>query len=135
MTTHLYPYLNFSGNAREAMEYYKGIFGGKLTMNTFAESGVPTEPSKANQLMHSELKNEGGITFMASDAMEEGLTNHPKAYSMSVHGEDEQVLTEYFTKLCDSKPATQELVETPWGAKFGIVIDKFGIKWLFNINK
>ena len=50
------PYLNFRGNAREAMEFYKGVFGGNLTISTFGEFQAPTEPSEADLVMHADLE-------------------------------------------------------------------------------
>jgi PhnB protein len=59
----LNPYLNFKDNAREAMEFYKSVFGGNLTINTFAEFHVSEDPSEANKVMHSALETDNGLVF------------------------------------------------------------------------
>ena len=55
MTSRLNPYISFNGNAREAMEFYRRVFGGTLTLNTFGEYGSPDSP-EAEKIMHSMLE-------------------------------------------------------------------------------
>ncbi|MFC7484741.1 hypothetical protein ACFQX7_38505 [Luedemannella flava] len=62
----LNPYLSFAGTAREAMEFYRTVFGGSLTLNTFGEAGAP-DPEIADQIMHAKLDTDAGYTIMASD--------------------------------------------------------------------
>jgi uncharacterized glyoxalase superfamily protein PhnB len=59
----LNPYLSFTDNCREAMEFYQSVFGGDLTVMTFGEMGG--EP--ADGVMHSQLETPAGYTLMASD--------------------------------------------------------------------
>ena len=69
MATRLNPYIGFAGNAKEAMEFYNGVFGGKLTMNTFGEFGAPNEAG-ADKIMHAALETDSGLTLMGADAAE-----------------------------------------------------------------
>ncbi|HWJ51935.1 MAG TPA: VOC family protein, partial [Propionibacteriaceae bacterium] len=62
MASRLNPYLSFSDNAREAMEFYKSVFGGNLTLNTFGEYG--TQGDEANKIMHAQLETDAGYTLM-----------------------------------------------------------------------
>ncbi|HEY4752220.1 MAG TPA: VOC family protein, partial [Candidatus Limnocylindrales bacterium] len=99
MATALNPYLNFRGTTREAMEFYRAVFGGKLNVATFADYHASTDPSEDNLVMHAEL-DAGAIKFMAADvpnrmAFESGSNN----FSMSLSGEDEPELRGYFAKL------------------------------------
>ena len=64
----LNPYINFGGNAREAMEYYKSVFGGKLDISTFADFQMPgIAEDEADKVMHSQLATDSGFTLMGSD--------------------------------------------------------------------
>src|SRR5206468_10686617 len=63
----LNPYLNFRGNAREAMEFYEGVFGGKLNVSTFADYHAASDPSENDLVMHADLEGSEGIRFMAAD--------------------------------------------------------------------
>ena len=67
MQTRLNPYLSFKDNAREAMEFYRSVFGGKLTVNTFKEFHASEDPGEDDKIMHAMLEAENGIVFMAAD--------------------------------------------------------------------
>ena len=67
MSTRLNPYLNFNGNAREAIQFYHSVFGGELTMSTFAEGGMPHTPADKDKIMHAQLVSPSGYWIMASD--------------------------------------------------------------------
>ena len=67
MASQLNPYITFNGNAREAMEYYKSVFGGDLTVNTFGEFGNP-DPTIADKVMHAMITSPKGYMLMASDS-------------------------------------------------------------------
>src|SRR4029078_2579298 len=66
MASRLNPYLSFDGDARDAMETYKGVFGGELTVSTFGDMGQTDEALK-DKVMHSQLETPAGFTLMASD--------------------------------------------------------------------
>ena len=66
MSSRLNPYLTFNGDAREAMEFYRSVFGGELQLTTFAEFGAP-DPAIADKIMHANLHTPAGYTLMASD--------------------------------------------------------------------
>ncbi|MGI8691908.1 MAG: VOC family protein, partial [Geodermatophilaceae bacterium] len=61
MASRLNPYISFAGNARQAMEFYKDVFGGTLTLNTYGEFGAQDAP-EADKIMHGMLETAGGFT-------------------------------------------------------------------------
>ena len=64
----LNPYVSFSGNAREAMEFYQSVFGGNLDVSTFGDFQMPgIDADEADKVMHSQLTTTGGFTLMGSD--------------------------------------------------------------------
>jgi len=128
------PYLNFRGNAREAMEFYKGVFGGNLTISTFGEFQAPTEPSEADLVMHADLEGPEGIRFFAADAPSHMTFTPGTNFSMSLSGESEDELRGYFDKLSAGGSVTMPLEKAPWGDTFGMLTDKFGTQWLVNIT-
>jgi PhnB protein len=134
MPSQLNPYLSFSDNARQAMQFYKTVFGGKLEMNTFKEFQVSQDPSEDNKIMHAVLEAENGITFMAADTPN-GMEFHPGTHmSMSLSGDNEAELRGYFEKLSSGGMITMPLEKAPWGDTFGMLTDKFGIAWMVNIT-
>lgn len=133
MQSKLNPYLSFRDNARQAMEFYKTVFGGKLTMNTFGEFHASQDPSEANKIMHAMLEAENGITFMAADTPNGMEFRTGTQISMSLSGNNEAELTSYFEKLSSGGMVTVPLEKAPWGDTFGMLTDKFGIDWMVNI--
>jgi PhnB protein len=107
MGTVLNPYLNFRGNTREAMEFYKSVFGGELTTATFKDFGASTDPSEDDLIMHADLEGDGGVRVMAADVpnrMEyQAGTND---FAMSLSGDEEMQLRAYFEKLVDGNEQT-----------------------------
>lgn len=133
MQTKLNPYLSFKGNARQAMEFYQSVFGGKLTMNTYNEYHASEDPAEGDKIMHAMLEADNGVTFMASDtpnAMEHKTGSN---ISMSLSGNNEAELRAYFEKLSAGGQITMPLEKAPWGDSFGMLMDRFGIDWMVNI--
>lgn len=133
MQSKLNPYLGFKNNAHEAMEFYKTVFGGKLEVHTFKEFNASVDPSEDDKVMHSMLEAENGITFMASDTPNHMEYNPGTNVSMSLSGDNDAELTSYFEKLSEGGTVSQPLEAAPWGDKFGMVSDKFGVQWMVNI--
>lgn len=133
MKTLLNPYISFNGNAREALEFYKSVFGGELVLNTFGEGGMPHDPDEADKIMHGMLEAENGITFMASDTPKSMEYHDGTRISISLSGDNEQELTGYFEKLSAGGAVVEPLAKAPWGDSFGMVTDKFGVFWMVNI--
>jgi PhnB protein len=134
MASILNPYINFNGNAKDAMEFYKGVFGGNLTMNTFKESGMSHGAEDDDKIMHAMLVVDNGMNLMASDTPKGWAYNPGTNISVSLSGEDEGELKGYWDKLSDGAKIDQPLVAAPWGDQFGMLTDKFGIRWMVNIS-
>ncbi len=131
----LNPYLNFRGNAREAMEFYKGVFGGDLTISTFGELHASSDASEDDLVMHSVLEGQEGIAFMASDVPDRmEYTPGTNSFSMSLSGDDEARLRGYFDQLSDGGSVSMPLEKASWGDTFGMCSDRFGVGWLVNIT-
>jgi PhnB protein len=133
MASKLNPYLSFKDNAREAMEFYKGVFGGKLTISTFKDFGMSQDPSQDSLVMHSMLEAENGITFMGSDTPSSMPYRPGASISMALSGDNEAELTKYFNELSAGGKPGMPLAKAPWGDMFGSFTDKFGIEWLVNV--
>jgi PhnB protein len=116
------------------MEFYKGVFGGELTVNTFGEYGAENSPD-ADKIMHSQLETDRGFTLMASDTPS-GMGRTPgDTITISLSGEDGGELRGYWEKLSDGGNVTMPLEKQMWGDEFGMCIDRFGIPWMVNITQ
>ncbi len=135
MNSKLNPYLNFNGNAREVMEFYSAALGGALTMSTFKDAGMSHEGADGDHIMHAMLITDNGMTLMASDTPPGYTLNVGNNVSISLSGDNEAELTAYWEKLSAGGTVEQPLVAAPWGDKFGMFTDGFGIRWMVNITE
>jgi PhnB protein len=134
MQSQLNPYLSFRDNAREAMEFYKTVFGGKLEMQTFKAFHASQDPSEDDKIMHAVLTADNGIVFMASDTPNSMEYRTGTNMSMSLSGDNETELRGYYEKLSAGGTIGMPLEKAPWGDLFGMFTDKFGVSWLVNIS-
>lgn len=134
MQSKLNIYLQFKNNAREAMEFYHSVFGGKLDMDTFEKYGMSTEPGEKDKIMHAMLEAENGITFMAADTPGHEEYKPSNTMSMALSGDNDKELRNYWDKLSGGGKVLYPLEKSPWNDIFGMFIDKFGITWMVNIT-
>lgn len=133
MALQLNPYLSFQSNAREAMEFYRSVFGGSLDVRTFKDFHASKEPAEDELVMHSVLETDD-FTIMASDTPRRIEYKPGSNFNLSLSGDDEPRLRGYFNKLCEGGTITMPLEKALWGDTFGMCVDKFGIQWLVNIS-
>jgi PhnB protein len=134
VTTKLNPYINFKDNARQAMEFYHTVFGGKLDMRTFKEFQASQDPSEDDRIMHAQLDTDNGMTIMGSDTPDRMEFKPGTNFSISLSGENEAELRGYWDKLVKGGTVTQPLEKATWGDAFGMCVDQFGVTWLVNIS-
>lgn len=134
MQSRLNPYLSFKDNARQAMEFYKSVFGGKLVSSTFKEYHVSSDPAEDDKIMHSMLEADNGMIFMAADTPSSMEFSTGSRMRMSLSGDNEEELRSYWDKLAVGGTVKMPLDKSPWGDTFGMLTDQFGIDWMVNIS-
>jgi PhnB protein len=134
MTSQLNPYLNFNGNARQALQFYQSVFGGELNLNTFADFGGQDSPD-ADRIMHGQLETDAGYTIMAADVPSSMEYHSIAGCSVSLSGDDGDVLRGYWEKLAAGGTITMPMQKQSWGDEFGMCVDGFGVPWLVNISQ
>ncbi|MWA15994.1 VOC family protein [Streptomyces sp. BA2] len=136
MGSQVNPCITFNGNARQAMEFYREVFGGELELGSVAAFGSPDSPN-ADKVMHSRLDTPAGYTLMAWDHPDERPGHPPYRPGNNVAiflDGDDRGLRDYFEKLSVGGTVTLPLEEQMWGDEAGSLIDQFGISWMFNIT-
>jgi PhnB protein len=132
------PYLFFGGDANDAMEFYRDVFGAELSTMSYdsmpGEDGV-VPPDRAGRLMHADLTL-GDLRILASDL--------PDGYERSKFGnpeicinattDEEAAAREWFESLSAGGTVRQPLEKMFWGDWFGQLDDKFGVQWMVNIS-
>jgi PhnB protein len=134
MGPRLIPYLNFDGNAAEAMKFYQSILGGELKMQTFGEAKMAKSPKDEKRIIHADLQN-GDLSFMASDTMPGQKADFGNNVHMSISGQDRDGLARIFNGLAKGGKVDMPLAKQFWGDTYGALTDRFGVHWMVNIGQ
>lgn len=132
------PYLNFNGNCESAFRFYRSVFGGEYAdFQRFRE--VPAEgqlpEDEGDRIMHVSLPIGRGGVLMGSDrpSSMSGTTNGDNFY-ISIQTESDEETDRLFNGLAAGGQVTMPLHKAFWGARFGMLKDKFGIQWMVNYD-
>ncbi len=133
----LEPYLQFDGNCEEALAFYATVFGGEVTaLNRF--EGAPMEhelpPGYGTKIMHANFRSPD-LAFMASDGMPGTDRSGGGRVSLSLGGRDVAEAERVFAALSAGGTVTMPMADTFWGAKFGMVTDRYGVNWMVNCER
>ena len=133
MTVRLNPYISFRDDARQAMEFYRSVFGGQLDLSTFGDSGMTDDPAQQDKVMHAMLDTGTGLVLMGSDTPPGMEYQEGMRISISLSGDDEATLRGYWDALVDGGTVALPLEPAPWDDSFGMCVDRFGVAWMVNI--
>jgi PhnB protein len=136
MTIKLSPYLGFRDDAREAMEFYRSVFGGQLDITPFGAFGTPQDPADADKVMHSQLVTTGGLQIMAADTPAGMEHREGSAVTLGLFGgpDDDATLRGYWDALSAGGTVVVPLAAQAWGDTYGQCTDRFGTQWMVNIE-
>ena len=138
------PYLNFNGNTEEAFNFYRSVFGGEFaTLMRFRDvsqaeacEGMQISENELDKIMHVALPIGKGDVLMATDALESmGQTlTEGNNFSLSVSADSKEDADRLFGGLSDGGKVEMPLADAFWGAYFGMLQDKFGIRWMVSYD-
>ena len=132
----LQPYLFFYGKCEEALNFYKGVFGGTIDSVMRMKEAPPDMPAPPNwgeKIMYARFAS-GAVKFQASDGRPD-TPNVDGNVSLSLSTRDEAEATRIFDALAKGGEIEMPLGEVFWSAKFGVLKDKFGLEWFVNCEK
>lgn len=126
------PYLLFPGTARDALEFYAGVFGGTAEYTTYGEYGRP-ELDIADKVMHATFRAPG-ITIYAADDNDTGDRSGTPAVgvSLALMTPEPEDARRWFAALAEGGEVVQDLSLQAWGDWYGEVRDRFGVAWMFD---
>ena len=130
MASRLNPYLMFGGDAKEALTFYRDVFGGDLALSTFGD--MDPGAANADKIMHGQLETPAGYTLMGGDGNEAGGASDNA--SVSISGDDGDELRGYWQRLSADARVDVPLEKQAWGDEFGMCTDRFGVRWMVNIG-
>lgn len=133
------PYINFNGNAKEAFNFYKSVFGGEFAIIKYfkdmAGDEYPISENEGNKIMHVALPI-GKNVLMGSDLPESmGTVNEKENRSkISIGAKSREEADQLFNGLSAGGTVEMPIADSPWGSYFGMFRDKFGIEWMVDYD-
>jgi PhnB protein len=129
-------YLNFDGNASQAMTFYKNALGGELELQKVKESPMASQLPQTvqEQVLHSCLTYDD-LVIMASDMCGLGTMENGNSVHICLNCDSEEQVNTFFKNLSEDATIKEPLALAPWGAIFGMLTDQFGKHWMFNYTK
>ncbi len=137
MTISIQPYVFFDGNCQEALDFYKSALGAEVSVMTFGDAPMEVPPEQAARVMHATLtigSGENQASFFASDGMPGAPIDSGMRAHISIGAADPETGAKYFNALAEGGTVTMAYEKQFWGDTFGMVTDRFGIKWMVNAN-
>ena len=134
------PHINFNGNAEEAFNFYRSVFGGEFTtIMRFKDLSSPEFPiaeNDANKIMHIALPIGKNSMLMANDVPEiMGRTNENENRSkIVITAESKEEADKLFNGLSVGGQIEMPISDSPWGSYFGMFRDKYGIEWMVDFD-
>jgi PhnB protein len=129
-TTHL----NFRGDARAALEFYRSVFGGELALVTYADAHAAQDPAEAGQIMWGQVQSENGFHVMAYDVPARlSFDQGQNAFFVSVRGQSPDEITTCWKGLAEGATVLQDLAPSGWAPLYGMLKDQFGVVWVLDV--
>lgn len=134
------PYLNFQGNTEEAFNFYQSVLGGEFVGGITRFGDSPEADNVAedekDKVMHIALPIGNGNMLMATDALESmgQKVNPGNNFYISIQADSKEQADDFFNGLSDGGEIKMDMQDMFWGDYFGMITDKFGIKWMISFN-
>jgi PhnB protein len=133
------PHINFNGNAEEAFNFYKSVFGGEFVkIMRFKDISSPEYPipeNEINKIMHIALSI--GENFLMGNDVPESMgqvDENENRSKISISAESREEADKLFHGLSAGGSIEVPIVDSPWGSYFGMFRDKFGIEWMVDFD-
>ncbi|MBD8060900.1 VOC family protein [Oceanitalea stevensii] len=135
MTVAVTPHLNFRGQAREALEHYRTVFGGEVVTVTHADTGRPVPAGEEGNISWGQLVSTAGVRVMvydvpSMDAWDPGTV----PFYVSVRGTDAEEVRGYWEALAADATVVVPLAPSPWAPLYGMLTDRFGVTWVLDVE-
>ncbi|MET3807835.1 PhnB protein [Nakamurella sp. UYEF19] len=134
MTLQAVTHINFKGDARAALEFYRSVFDGDLTILTYQDMHNVQHPDEANLVMWGQVVSDNGFAVMAYDVpASRGWDKGVDPFYESLRGQTVEEVTAIWSKLSDGATIAQPLGPAQWAPAYGMLTDKFGITWVVDV--
>ncbi|HEV7277178.1 MAG TPA: VOC family protein [Devosiaceae bacterium] len=133
MTIKTTTHLNFRGQARAALDFYRSVFDGQQVLVTYKDAGAVQDPAEAEQIMWGQVASEAGFSVMAYDVPSRLAYDAGEIpVFVSVRGDQADEIRGYWAKLSENATIVQDLAPAGWSPLYGMLRDKFGVTWVLD---
>lgn len=134
MSVNVIPHLNFRGDARPALTFYHAVFGGHLTVVTYADAHHVPVAAEAGQVIWGQVAADSGFRIMAFDVSSDRPW-HPgeNACFVVLEGQSAAEVRADWDKLSEGAAILQPLSPSPWSPLYGMLKDRFGVTWVLSV--
>ena len=139
MTT-INPWINFNGNAEEAFNFYKSVFGGEfakiIRFKDLASVEFPVPEKEENKIMYIALPISNGNVLIANDVPDymEPVNEHENRSKILINTGSREEGEKLFSGLSVGGEVEGPMGDSPWGTYAGMFRDKYGIEWLIEFS-
>jgi PhnB protein len=147
MTITTTTHLNFRGDARAALEFYRSVFGGRLTVVAYGDFGMPKDLPDADKVVFGQVEADNGFRIMAYDVpgqaapagapaattRENGMTLTGERFFVSVRGDTAEEVGALWDNLADGADIVEKYGPSQWAPGFGMLTDRFGVTWILDV--
>ncbi|REE94764.1 VOC family protein [Thermomonospora umbrina] len=129
-TTHL----NFRGSAREALDFYRSVFGGRTAVVTYKDVGNVQSENEADWVTWGEVVGDNGFHVMAYDVPSQSPWNQGEnPFFVSVRGDDAEEIGSLWHRLAEGSTIVRPLEPAQWAPLYGMLTDRFGVTWVLDV--
>ncbi|WP_431806416.1 VOC family protein [Microbacterium paraoxydans] len=148
MTITTTTHLNFRGTARQALDFYRTVFGGDVTVATYGQFGLPEGAPGHDKVVFGQL--DGPVRLMAYDipgqddadpaatagttTRENGATLTDRTFFQSLRADSLDELQRSWDGLADGATVIEPLAASAWSPGFGMLTDRFGVTWVLDVR-
>jgi PhnB protein len=127
-------HLNFRGDAREALEFYRAASGGELSVATYRDAGRVEDPAEADQVIFGQVRAEGGFHVMAFDVpSSRPWSRGEDSFYVSLRGSTKEEVSALWDGLADGATVVEPLAPSAWSPLYGMLRDRFGVTWVLDV--
>lgn len=135
MTLAVTTHLNFRGEARAALDFYKQVFGGEQTLMTYAAMGQPGLAESPDHIIWGQVVAEDGFRIMAFDVRaDQAYEAGANAFYVSLRGSSAEEIERRWTTLADGATILHPIGPSAWSPLYGMLTDRFGIIWVLDVD-
>ncbi|MFC7329115.1 VOC family protein [Marinactinospora rubrisoli] len=134
MTVSTVVHLNFRGEARAALEFYRSVSGGELVAMTYGDMGAVQNPAEAGRVVWGQVRAGNGFHVMAYDVPAgRPWSRGDDPFFVSLRGDSKEEITELWEKLSDGATVVAPLEASQWSPLYGMLTDRFGVTWVLDV--